>query len=96
MTNFFIQCYLSYRALFFWLNWPVYLDNVFVVPVLYITMLMLTGGFADRDHTGFTPFYESGPTLSPPNRKIRSRTVRISERSGRTWLGRHFAKSSAE
>lgn len=47
MTNFFIQSYLSYRALFFWLNWPAYLGNVFVVPVLYIAMLMLTGRFAD-------------------------------------------------
>ena len=47
MTNFFIQSYLTYRALFFWLNWPSYLGNVFLVPVLYITMLMLTGRFAN-------------------------------------------------
>ncbi len=47
MTNFFVQSYLSYRALFFWLNWPAYTGNVFLVPVLYITMLMLTGRFAD-------------------------------------------------
>ena len=47
MRNFFIQSYLSYRALFFWLNWPAYTGNVFLVPVLYITMLMLTGRFAN-------------------------------------------------
>ena len=47
MSNFFIQSYLSYRALFLWLNWPAYLGNVFLVPVLYITMLMLTGRFAN-------------------------------------------------
>ena len=47
MTNFLIQSYLTYRALFFWLNWPAYLGNVFLVPVLYITMLMLTGRFAN-------------------------------------------------
>ena len=47
MTNFFVQSYLSYRALFFWLNWPAYIGNVFLVPVLYITMLMLTGRFAN-------------------------------------------------
>ena len=47
MRNFVTQSYLSYRALFFWLNWPAYLGNVFIVPVLYITMLMLTGRFAD-------------------------------------------------
>ena len=47
MTNFFIQSYLTYRALFFWLNWPSYTGNVFLVPVLYITMLMLTGRFAN-------------------------------------------------
>ncbi|MDE2940691.1 MAG: ABC transporter permease [Chloroflexota bacterium] len=46
MTNFFVQSYLTYRALFFWLNWPAYTGNVFLVPVLYITMLMLTGRFA--------------------------------------------------
>lgn len=46
MTNFFVQSYLTYRALFFWLNWPAYSGNVFLVPVLYITMLMLTGRFA--------------------------------------------------
>ena len=47
MTNFLVQSYLTYRALFFWLNWPSYLGNVFLVPVLYITMLMLTGRFAN-------------------------------------------------
>lgn len=47
MTNFFLQSYLTYRALFFWLNWPAYTGNVFLVPVLYITMLMLTGRFAN-------------------------------------------------
>ena len=47
MTNFFVQSYLTYRALFFWLNWPAYTGNVFLVPVLYITMLMLTGRFAN-------------------------------------------------
>ena len=47
MTNFLLQSYLTYRALFFWLNWPSYLGNVFLVPVLYITMLMLTGRFAN-------------------------------------------------
>ncbi|MYC30661.1 MAG: ABC transporter permease [Chloroflexi bacterium] len=47
MTNFFIQSYLTYRALFFWLNWPSYIGNVFLVPVLYITMLLLTGRFAN-------------------------------------------------
>lgn len=47
MTNFFVQSYLTYRALFFWLNWPSYTGNVFLVPVLYITMLMLTGRFAN-------------------------------------------------
>ncbi len=46
VTNFFVQSYLTYRALFFWLNWPAYVGNVFLVPVLYITMLMLTGRFA--------------------------------------------------
>ena len=47
MTNFFIQSYLTYRALFFWLNWPSYTGNVFLVPFLYIAMLMLTGRFAN-------------------------------------------------
>ena len=47
MTNFLVQSYLNYRALFFWLNWPSYIGNVFLVPVLYITMLMLTGRFAN-------------------------------------------------
>lgn len=47
MTNFLVQSYLTYRALFFWLNWPAYTGNVFLVPVLYITMLMLTGRFAN-------------------------------------------------
>lgn len=46
MTNFLVQSYLTYRALFFWLNWPAYTGNVFLVPILYITMLMLTGRFA--------------------------------------------------
>ena len=33
VTNFFVQSYLTYRALFFWLNWPAYTGNVFLVPV---------------------------------------------------------------
>lgn len=47
MRNFAIQSYLSYRALFLWFNWPSYLGNIFVAPVMYIVMLTVTGRFAN-------------------------------------------------
>ena len=47
MRNFAIQSYLSYRALFLWLNWPSYIGNIFLTPVMYMVMLAVTGRFAN-------------------------------------------------
>ena len=44
--NFVTQSYLSYKALFFWLNWPAYTSNVFIRPVLLMAMFSLAGRFA--------------------------------------------------
>jgi ABC-2 type transport system permease protein len=40
------QALLSYKGLFLWLNWPGYISNIFVRPVLLIMMFSLTGRFA--------------------------------------------------
>ena len=44
--NFATQSYLSYKGLFFWLNWPAYTSNVFIRPVLLMAMFSLAGRFA--------------------------------------------------
>ena len=46
MTNFATQVYLSYKGLFLWLNWPGYISNVFVRPVLVVAMFAFIGRFA--------------------------------------------------
>ena len=40
------QSLYSYKGLFLWLNWPGYISNIFVRPVLLVTMFSLTGRFA--------------------------------------------------
>lgn len=40
------QAYLSYRALFHWLNWPAYVSNVFLRPGLQVAIFALAGRFA--------------------------------------------------
>ncbi len=40
------QAYLSYKGLFFWLNWPAYVSNVVLRPGLIVAMFALTGRFA--------------------------------------------------
>lgn len=40
------HAYLNYKGLFLWLSWIGYLSNVFVRPVLMLTMFALLGRFA--------------------------------------------------
>lgn len=47
------QCFLSYKGLFTWLNWPAYLSNVVVRPALMATMFGLTGRFARGEQAAF-------------------------------------------
>ena len=45
-----IQAYLSYKGLFLWLNWPAFVSNVAIRPVLTLFMFALVGRFAlDQD-----------------------------------------------
>lgn len=44
--NWWRQSFYSYKGLFLWLNWPGYISNIFVRPVLLVTMFSLTGRFA--------------------------------------------------
>ena len=53
LTNLWRQCYLSYKGLFTWLNWPAYLSNVVVRPALMATMFGLTGRFARGEEAAF-------------------------------------------
>ena len=46
LTNVSLQAYYSYKGLFLWLNWPAYVSNVFIAPVVLVVMLTLTGRFA--------------------------------------------------
>jgi len=44
--NWWRQSLYSYKGLFLWLNWPGYIGNIFVRPILLVTMFALTGRFA--------------------------------------------------
>jgi len=46
LVNLSREAYLSYKALFLWLNWPAYISNVIVRPGLIVAMFALTGRFA--------------------------------------------------
>lgn len=46
LKNISLQGYYSYRGLFLWLNWPAYVSNVFIEPVVLVVLLTLTGRFA--------------------------------------------------
>ena len=46
VKNVSLQAYYSYKGLFLWLNWPAYVSNVFIAPVILVIMLTLTGRFA--------------------------------------------------
>ena len=48
-SNFLVQAYLSCRGLFLWLNWPAYISNVFLRPVLLIALFVLVGRFANAE-----------------------------------------------
>jgi ABC-type polysaccharide/polyol phosphate export permease len=47
------QCYLSYKALFTWRDWPAYTANVLVRPALMATVFGLTGRFARGEQAAF-------------------------------------------
>ncbi len=46
LKNVSLQAYYSYKGLFLWLNWPAYISNIFIAPVVLVIMLTLTGRFA--------------------------------------------------
>ena len=48
------QALLSYKGLFLWLNWPGYISNIFVRPVLLVMMFSLTGRFARGEDAAAT------------------------------------------
>ena len=48
------QALLSYKGLFLWLNWPGYISNIFVRPVLLVMMFSLTGKFARGEEAAQT------------------------------------------
>ena len=52
MTNFALQSYYSYKGLFRWLNWPGYISNVLLGPVLMVVMFTLLGRFAGDPEKG--------------------------------------------
>ncbi len=52
LTNLSLQAYYSYKGLFLWLNWPAYISNVFIAPVILVVMLTLTGKFAGASESG--------------------------------------------
>jgi ABC-2 type transport system permease protein len=46
MYNYFIQAYATYKGLFYWLNWPGYISNIFLRPVVMVLTYALLGRFA--------------------------------------------------
>ena len=46
MYNFLVQSYSTYKGLFYWLNWPGYISNVFLRPIVFIIMFSILGRFA--------------------------------------------------
>lgn len=45
MYNYFIQAYATYKGLFYWLNWPGYISNIFLRPVVMVLTFALLGRF---------------------------------------------------
>ncbi len=46
MYNFMVQSYSTYKGLFYWLNWPGYISNVFLRPIVFMIMFSIMGRFA--------------------------------------------------
>ena len=46
MYSFFIQSYSNYKGLFYWLNWPGYISNVVLRPMVMVLTYALLGRFA--------------------------------------------------
>ena len=61
MSNLFTQIYLSYKALFLWLNWPGVIGNIVARPMLNVAMFSLVGRFAG--HPEATQRYVLGMAL---------------------------------
>ena len=47
MANFALQARYTYKGMFLWLNWPGYVSNVFLQPVLFLVMLVFAGRFVN-------------------------------------------------
>jgi ABC-2 type transport system permease protein len=46
MYNYFVQAWSTYKGLFYWLNWPGYISNVFLRPMVMVLTYALLGRFA--------------------------------------------------
>lgn len=53
-----LQAYYTYRALFSWLNWPAYISNVLLRPIMQVALFYLIGQFIAGGH--LTRFYLVG------------------------------------
>jgi ABC-2 type transport system permease protein len=62
MRNFFIQSYSTYKGLFYWLNWPGYISNIFLYPIIMVLMYSILGRFALNPEAA--QFYAIGVSLS--------------------------------
>jgi hypothetical protein len=46
MYNFWLQAYLTYKGLFYWLNWISYITNIFIAPAIFVMSYSILGRFA--------------------------------------------------
>jgi ABC-2 type transport system permease protein len=46
MYNFYVQSYSVYKGLFYWLNWPGYISNIILRPIILVLTYAILGRFA--------------------------------------------------
>ncbi|GAI46244.1 unnamed protein product, partial [marine sediment metagenome] len=46
MYNLWVQAYLTYKGLFYWLNWISYLTNIFIAPAIFVITYSILSRFA--------------------------------------------------
>jgi ABC-2 type transport system permease protein len=94
LTNLWRQSYLSYKALFSWLNWTAYASNVLLRPALMATMFGLIGRFA-RDEQAAVSYVIGMSAFSMMNIVLAGVLQSFSGERGYGTLGVLFTSSGS-
>jgi ABC-2 type transport system permease protein len=60
--NFFLQAYLNYKGLFYWLNWPGFISSIIVQPAVSVVLYVILGRF--MLNPAAAQYYALGITVS--------------------------------